>query len=286
MTEMKRNQPEARRIAKLACPVRAAALLGTIMLTISTMAQSSEVSLVIQNACRAAVAQQTGSMAQTDIDNICKCVSDTVLGEISAADIQSTKPEALTRSTRDAYKSCRVKMSVVPQEPSRKNDIQGIRLGMTEEEAKTVVIPGKRPSLVFTKSLEPPRICEVKHVFQSGTAPREMISIVSEQFKMTPIKADWSAEIAHATTSRLEPFTTMWGTTKMVAAVGGLIAQWHSDGLALELTLNYPAIPNAPNEYILKLVDEELKKRDIVVAKAKRDAGLDAQRAINPQPKF
>ncbi|MCK1502008.1 hypothetical protein [Bradyrhizobium sp. 188] len=109
---------------------------------------------------------------------------------------------------------------------------------------------------------------------------------MSEQFKMTPIKADWSAEIAHASTSRLEPFTTMWGTTKMVVAVGGLIAQWRSDGLALELTLNYPTIPNAPNEYILKLVDEELKKRDTVVANAKRDAGLDAQRAINPQPKF
>ncbi|MCK1498288.1 hypothetical protein [Bradyrhizobium sp. 188] len=149
MTERKRNQPEARRIAKLACPVRAAALAGTITLTISTMAQSSEVSLVIQNACRAAVAQQTGSMAQTDTDNICKCVSDTVLGEISAADIQSTKPEVITRSTRDAYISCRVKMSVVPQEPSRKTDIQGIRLGMTEREANVVITPGKRPSLGF-----------------------------------------------------------------------------------------------------------------------------------------
>jgi hypothetical protein len=62
MTERKRNQPDARRIARLSCQVRAAALVGTIMLTISTVAQSSEVSLVIQNACRLAVAQQAGSM--------------------------------------------------------------------------------------------------------------------------------------------------------------------------------------------------------------------------------
>ncbi|GLR90561.1 hypothetical protein [Bradyrhizobium iriomotense] len=286
MTERKPNHPEARRIAKLACPVRAAALAGTITLTISTMARSSEVSLVIQNACRAAIAQQAGSMAQTDTDNICKCVSDTVLGAISAADIESTKPEVITRSTRDAYKSCRVKMSVMPQEPSRKNDIQGIRLGMTEREANVVITPGKRPSLVYTKSMEPSRIFEIEHIFQSGTSPREMISIVSEQFNMTPIKADWSAEIAHATTARLEPFTTLWGTTKLVVAVGGLLAQWRSAGLKLELRLNSPATANAPNEYILKLLDEDLKKRDIDAANAKRDAGLEAQRAINPQPKF
>jgi hypothetical protein len=157
---------------------------------------------------------------------------------------------------------------------------------MTEREANAVITPGKRPSLVFTKALEPPRICEIEHIFQSGTSPREIISIVSEQFNMTPIKADWSAEIAHATTSRLEEFTTMWGTTKLVVAVGGLLAQWHSVGLKLELRLNRPATPNVPNEYILKLVGEDLKKRDLNAANAKRGEGLDAQRAINPQPKF
>ena len=92
---------------------------------------------------------------------------------------------------------------------------------MTEREANIVITPGKRPSLVFTKALEPPRICETEHTFQSGTSPREMISVVSEQFNMPPIKADWSAEIAHATTSRLKEFTTMWGSTKAVVAVGG-----------------------------------------------------------------
>jgi hypothetical protein len=33
-------------------------------------------------------------------------------------------------------------------------------------------------------------------------------------------------------------------------------------------------------------VDEGLKKRDIAAGNAKRDERLDAQRAINPQPKF
>jgi hypothetical protein len=130
--------------------------------------------------------------------------------------IQSTNKEEISRLAREAYKSCYVKSGVVPQAASKKQDIQGIRLGMTEREANVVITPGKRPSLVFTKALEPPRICEIEHIFQSGTSPREMISIVSEQFNMTPIKADWSAEIAHATTSRLEEFTTMWGTTKVV----------------------------------------------------------------------
>jgi hypothetical protein len=179
-----------------------------------------------------------------------------------------------------------ISTAALPQAASKKDDIQGISLGMTEREASIVITPGKRPSLVFTKALEPPRICEIVHIFQSGTSPREMISIVSEQFNMTPIKADWSAEITHATTSRLEEFTTMWGTTKVVVAVGGLLAQWRSVGRKLELTLNHPATPNAPNEYILKLVDEDLKKGDVAAANAKRDERLDAQRAINPQPKF
>lgn len=265
------------------------ALVGTIMLTISTVAQSSEIAIAIQNGCSEAL-QTDSSMAQTDIDSICRCASDTILSEHSATDIQNMKPEdaraLIRRLARDAYVSCYAKSGVVAQAPSRKDDIQGIGLGMTEREASIVITPGKRPSLVFTKALEPPRICEIEHIFQSGTSPREMISIVSDQFKMTPIKADWSAEIAHATTSRFEEFTTLWGTTKMVVAVGGLIAQWRSAGLKLELTLNHPATPNAPNEYILKLVDEDLKKRDIAAANAKRDAGLDAQRAINPRPKF
>jgi hypothetical protein len=258
------------------------AVVGAFMLTISTAAQSSEIEIAIQNGCREAV-QKRSSTAQTD--SICKCVSDTILSKLSAAEIESTKKEVISRLAGEAYKSCYVKSGVV-QTASRKDDIQGIRLGMTEREASIVITLGKRPSLVFTKALEPPRICEIEHTFQSGTSPREMISIVSEQFNMKPIKEDWSAEIAHATTSRLEPFTTLWGSTKLLPAVGGLLAQWHSAGLKLELRLNYPATPNAPNEYILKLVDEDLEGSDIAAANAKRDERLDAQRAINPHPKF
>ena len=239
----------------------------------------------IQDGCKKAMQEQS-SMEQTDIDNTCKCVSDTMLSEHSAVEFQGMNKEEIKRSAREANKTCYVKLGVAPQATSKKHDIQGISLGMTEQEANIVITPGKRPSLVFTKALEPSRICEIEHIFQSGTSPREMISIVSEQFNMTPVKADWSAEIAHATTSRLEEFTTMWGTTNVVVAVGGPLAQWRSLGRKLELKLNRPATPNAPNEYILKLVDEDLKKRDVAAANAKRDEGLDAQRAINPKPKF
>jgi len=86
-------------------------IASTIMLTISTAARSDSIHEFFQNAC--AKNPELSSLSVRTVDNICKCVSDTVLEGITAADLlgTNTKTEKIGDLIKGAQSVCYAKFT-------------------------------------------------------------------------------------------------------------------------------------------------------------------------------
>lgn len=170
-----------------------------------------------------------------------------------------------------------------------KKDILGFSLGMSEKEFKDrggnncsrlLASTNKSLEVEFTTQFNQKIIKEIKFRFRSGTSPADMISQVTEQFKIKPIKSNWQTEIRWAESTRpckgpLFPF-----------CVGGLIAEWQTDDMSLKLTLNDPAFESHPNDYILTLSSKAIMRLE---RQAEQDRVKEQEmraREINPTQRF
>jgi hypothetical protein len=170
-----------------------------------------------------------------------------------------------------------------------KKDILGYFPGMSKEE-----FLGRRKNgcggltAQFTKKLDQNLIKEIQFKFMSGTPPAEMIHQVTEQFKIKPIKADWSAEIKHATEGRMEYMPAIFfGKGQYALVVGGLIAKWRLDqNLSLNLNLNKPAAGTTPNEYYLVLSNKGLARLETQTEQNRIKEQEMRLHSVNPRQRF
>lgn len=82
-----------------------------LLLINTTNAQSDVYAVVIQNKCMETLSSRMKDMSVRGVQRVCQCVSDTVLDELSAADIAGTSGNSakVRTSVNDAYLSCYVK---------------------------------------------------------------------------------------------------------------------------------------------------------------------------------
>jgi hypothetical protein len=171
-----------------------------------------------------------------------------------------------------------------------KTNILGYRTGMSEDEVarecKTISVCDKL-SFEYSKLASPRLVQRITYTFSSGTDPAGMIDYISQQFGAKPTKADWSAEIQKATNSRFETMPGIFGGSKTVVAVGGLICRWKlRPDLLLELTLNYPSHRDTPNQYFMTISDDTVAQVDRDIVRSQRQEQEQRARQINPKPGF
>jgi hypothetical protein len=175
-----------------------------------------------------------------------------------------------------------------------KTDIRGLSPGMTEEQAKKVLPCTVSPvhfneckfsegtfRADFTRNLNPNLLAGIDYGFVSGTAPNEMIELVSREFNATPTNQRPSDQIVAALKS--------W---RQIGRVNmRMVATWQlNDETFLALLFADPRNPayssGPPFDYSLKLVSQKVLADEQAAAQAAKDAAAAKARGVNPAPKF
>jgi len=135
----------------------------------------------------------------------------------------------------------------------------------------------------FTKTLSPPLVREVVFRFKSGTQPAEMISQISSQFGVRPVKSNQQQDIIRAMGCKICYAIDRSGK------VGGVLARWQlGNGLSLQLDLrDYTGVGRIEiADYALFLTSQKVEAADKQAEQQARDVDAAKFRKVNPVPKF